>query len=89
MFFMAIHYPESTLKILDYNRVLRTLNDMTEEQFIERVSESYEIEAYPDGHDPRPSKKGECSMYIGKKWYRLNVCGDRLDHSNLIKMLDS
>lgn len=46
MFFMAIHYPESTLKILDYNRVLRTLNGMSSEEFLTKVSDSYEIEAY-------------------------------------------
>ena len=38
MFFMAIHYPESNLKILDYNRVLRSLNGLTIEEFVSRVA---------------------------------------------------
>jgi uncharacterized protein (DUF1015 family) len=43
MFFMAIHYPESNLKIMDYNRVLKSLNGMTNEQFLEKVSANYDI----------------------------------------------
>jgi len=43
MFFMAIHYPESNLKILDYNRVLKSINDLNEEQFLEKIGESYDI----------------------------------------------
>lgn len=43
MFFMAIHYPETNLKILDYNRVLRSLNGLTNDAFIERVSEAYDM----------------------------------------------
>lgn len=42
-FFMAIHYPESNLKILDYNRVLKTLNDISKEDFLGKISESYDI----------------------------------------------
>jgi len=34
MFFMAIHYPATNLKILDYNRVLRSLNGLTNDEFI-------------------------------------------------------
>lgn len=54
-FFMAIHYPESTLKILDYNRVLKNLNGMTNEDFLQKLSEAYDVELYPDGHDHRPA----------------------------------
>jgi uncharacterized protein (DUF1015 family) len=71
MFFMAIHYPETTLKILDYNRVLKTINDLSQEEFIQRVSEAYEVAPLADEESPRPTKKGECSLYIGEKWYRL------------------
>jgi uncharacterized protein (DUF1015 family) len=89
MFFMAIHYPETNLKILDYNRVLRSLNGLTNDEFIERVGESYDLSPIEEDGEFRPRKKGECSLYIDKKWFRCNINPDRLDHSNLIKMLDS
>jgi uncharacterized protein (DUF1015 family) len=55
-FFMAIHYPESNLKIMDYNRVLKTLNGMSSEEFLAKVSESYIIsEPLGEGDNPRPT----------------------------------
>lgn len=89
MFFMAIHYPETNLKILDYNRVLRSLNGLSNDEFLGRVNEAYNIEGLEEGGDPKPRKKGECTLYIDSKWYRCNIKEERLDHSNLIKMLDS
>lgn len=50
MFFMSIIYPQSNLKIMDYNRVLRSLNGLTNEEFLSKVSESYDVEAYPDDY---------------------------------------
>lgn len=54
---MAIHYPESNLRILDYNRVLKTLNDMSNEEFISKISDSYDIEGpLPESDDlPKPT----------------------------------
>lgn len=88
-YFMAIHYPETNLKILDYNRVLKTLNGISSDEFLARVSESYVISPIEEGNDPHPQNKGECTLFIEKKWFRLTVKESKLDHSNLIKMLDS
>lgn len=62
---MAIHYPESNLKILDYNRVLKTLNDIPKEEFLGKISESYDIISLLSEHvngpqgehqiDPKPT----------------------------------
>mmetsp|Transcript_4494 Transcript_4494/g.8215 ORF Transcript_4494/g.8215 Transcript_4494/m.8215 type:complete len:419 (-) Transcript_4494:864-2120(-) len=89
MFFMAIHYPSTNLKIMDYNRVLRSLNGMSSQEFLSKFGESYDIQPLEAGGDPKPRKKGECSLYIDKKWYRCNVKAGKVDHTNLVKMLDS
>jgi uncharacterized protein (DUF1015 family) len=88
-YFMAIHYPETNLKILDYNRVLKSLNGKSTDEFIAQVSLSYNVHPLDKESDLHPSKKGECTLFIDKKWFRLNVKDEKLDHSNLIKMLDS
>ena len=44
MFFMAIHYPETNLKIMDYNRVLRSLNGLSSDEFLAKVGESYDVQ---------------------------------------------
>jgi uncharacterized protein (DUF1015 family) len=64
LFFMAIHYPESNLQILDYNRVLKTLNGLAPDAFLGQVSQSYEITGPLDESLPRPSQKGECCLYL-------------------------
>jgi len=48
-YFMVILYPETHLKILDYNRLLRSLNGLTTEQFLEKIGESYIIESVEEG----------------------------------------
>ena len=42
-YFMSILYPANSLKVLDYNRVLKTLNDMSPDELKERVSEYYDV----------------------------------------------
>jgi uncharacterized protein (DUF1015 family) len=42
-FFMALHYPADNLMILDYNRVLRSLNGLSTDEFMEKVSENFII----------------------------------------------
>ena len=57
-----------------------------------KVSENYDIisgGALAEEEDPKPTLKGECTLYLGNKWYRLRVKEDRIDKSNLIKQLDS
>jgi uncharacterized protein (DUF1015 family) len=54
-----------------------------------KVAETYEITPIDESADPRPTQKGDCSLLIEKKWFKLRVRPEKLDHSNLIKMLDS
>ena len=86
---MAIHYPADQLNILDYNRVLKSLNGMTTEQFLEKVSENYDVKIKADGEDPRPKEKFESSLLIEHKWYSMKVKEEKIDRSNPVKMLDS
>lgn len=92
-FFMAIHYPQSNLKIMDYNRVLKSLNELSSADFLQQVCESYDLlnggEPLTEGESPKPAQKGECSLYLDNKWYRLKVKEAKIDQTNLIKQLDS
>ena len=53
-FFMAIHYPVSNLKIMDYNRVIKSLKGQTPQEFLDRLSESYTIRKKEPGENPKP-----------------------------------
>ena len=48
-FFMAVCFPDNQLTIIDYNRVVKDLNGLTEEEFLKALEEDFDIEAYPLG----------------------------------------
>jgi uncharacterized protein (DUF1015 family) len=65
-YFLAVTFPASQLKILPYNRAVKNLNGLTEEQLIENISEKFTVTPTAN---PEPQKSGEFCMYIGGKWY--------------------
>lgn len=70
--FLSVLFPDSELKILDYNRVVKDLNGLSESEFLERIAEIYEIE---DNGNSQPGllEKGECGLFLGDKWYKLKI----------------
>ena len=78
-------YPAEDLKILAYNRVVKDLNGLSEEEFLKRVSEVFEVDEAtrkePDGH-------GEYCMYMNGKWLKLNFSEDRIERDDPIRRLD-
>ena len=71
-YFMSVLFPDSELKIYDYNRVVKDLNGLSESRFFDRLRKKYQVETL--GKDPvKPSKKGEMTMYISGLWYRLTI----------------
>ncbi len=86
-YFMAVVFPESHLKIIDYNRVVKDLNGMTEEQFIEKLNEDFVVEK--KGADIyTPNGLHNFSMYIGGEWYSLQAKEGTFNDSDPIGVLD-
>ncbi len=86
-YFMAVHFPDNQLKIIDYNRVVKDLNGLSPEELIEKLGESFEVECM--GEDIyRPAKLHEFSMYLEGKWYRLNAKEGTYDDNDPIGVLD-
>lgn len=86
-FFMAVHFPDSQLKIMDYNRVVKDLNGMSEEAFLTRVKNHFDVECMGD-EIYAPAKLHEFSMYLGGVWYKLTAKEGRYDESDPIGVLD-
>jgi len=57
-YFMSLIYPSNQLKIMDYNRVLKSLKGLTTDQFMEKLSQYYTIESLPDDAPRSPQNKG-------------------------------
>jgi len=95
-FFMAVCFPDNQLNIIDYNRVVKDLNGLSEEEFLEALKEDFEVEAYPQ---PLPEGKGDYSavkpkalhnfsLYLGGKWYSLTAKEGRYNDADPIGVLD-
>ncbi len=71
-FFLSVLFPDDQLMIMDYNRVVNSLNGYSEEEFLEKVKDIFAVEEI--GSEPyHPRKKGEIGMYLADTWYRLTV----------------
>ncbi|MBQ7740596.1 MAG: DUF1015 domain-containing protein [Eubacterium sp.] len=85
-FFLAIVFPDSELEIMDYNRVVKDLNGLTFDEFIERVEEKFEVSTLPAAKSPE--EKHTVSMLYHKKWYSLKAKEGTFDENDPVSQLD-
>ena len=79
-YFLSVLFPDEELMIMDYNRVVKDLNGMTEEQFLTKMNELFTVaqiggtigDALPE-REVRPTKKGDFAMFIGDQWYHCSM----------------
>ena len=71
-YFLSVLFPDEELMIMDYNRVVRDLNGMSEETFLQKMSQLFEVGIAKD-QPARPQRKGEFSMYLAGKWYLCTI----------------
>ena len=69
-YFLAVLFPDEELHIMDYNRVVKDLNGLDRETFLQKVEECFVVKEW--GREPyRPASKGFFGMYLGDMWYEL------------------
>ena len=86
-YFMAVAFPASHLKIIDYNRVVRDLNGLTPEQFLDKIRENFEVkdmgtEIYT------PAALHNFSLYLDGRWYSLTAKQGTYNDQDPIGVLD-
>ncbi|MDE5974970.1 MAG: DUF1015 family protein, partial [Muribaculaceae bacterium] len=86
-YFLAVAFPASHLKIIDYNRVVKDLNGLTEEEFLDRLKENFIVEEKGE-EIYTPSKLHNFSLYLGGKWYSLTAKPGTFDDNDPIGVLD-
>jgi len=84
-FFLAVIFPHDQLNILPYNRVVRDLNNLSEQDFFLRLSEKFFCEELGK---KKPEMYGEFCMYLSGKWYRLKAIPGTYDTQDPIRSLD-
>jgi uncharacterized protein (DUF1015 family) len=86
-YFMAVHFPDDQLRIMDYNRVVKDLRDLTPEGFRDRLKKSFSV--HEKGTEAfRPKKLHTFGMYLDGKWYELIAHEDTYDDDDPIGSLD-
>lgn len=71
-YFLSVLFPDDQLMIMDYNRVVKDLNGMNTETFLEKIQSLFEVSEGSESQI-RPEKKGEFSMYLEDKWYLCKI----------------
>ena len=86
-YFLAVTFPESHLRIIDYNRVVRDLNGLSEEEFLAALAENFTIENV-GSEIYTPTALHNFSMYLGGEWYSLTAKEGTYDDNDPIGVLD-
>ena len=86
-YFLAVAFPASHLKIIDYNRVVRDLNGMTSSEFLKKLEKSFVVE--DKGTEIyTPSQLHNFALYMGGHWYSLTAHENTYDDKDPIGVLD-
>jgi len=86
-FFLAVHFPADQLRIIDYNRTVRDLNGLTEEEFLKRLVKGFIVEDKGTGIY-KPSGLHNFSMYLKGRWYSLTAREGTYNDLDPIGILD-
>jgi uncharacterized protein (DUF1015 family) len=85
-FFLAVLFPHNQLRIMDYNRVVKDLNGLSPDAFLEAIGRTFDVrESAAQG---KPSRKGEYGMYLGHLWYQVTAHRELLASTDPVEMLD-
>lgn len=86
-FFLAVVFPESHLKIIDYNRVVKDLNGMSPSELLEKLGREFTVED-KGAEIYKPASLHNFSMYIGGHWYSLTAKPGTYNDNDPIGVLD-
>lgn len=85
-YFLAVAFPDNDLMVMDYNRVVKDLNGLTEEEFLNKVSKKFIISERDE--QVKPSNKHTFGMYLEDKWYLLEAKEGSYNAEDPIESLD-
>ena len=86
-YFLAVCFPDNQLNIIDYNRVVKDLNGLSENEFLAKIAADFVVE--DKGTEIyKPTKLHNFALYLGGKWYSLTAKDGRYDDNDPIGVLD-
>ena len=85
-YFLTVIFPDNQMQILDYNRVIKDLNGLDKEGFLQRLSQAFSVET--SAQAVKPSSPGQFGMYLDGQWYRLAIHPDLIPQGDPVARLD-
>jgi uncharacterized protein (DUF1015 family) len=86
-YFLAVNFPASQLTIFDYNRVVKDLNGLSEQEFLNKLANSFIIEDKGE-NEYKPDKLHNFGTYLNRKWYSLTAKLGTYNEKDVIDVLD-
>ncbi len=86
-YFMAVCFPDNQLNIIDYNRVVKDLNGLTNDEFLSKLAVNFDVEKKGETIY-KPNKLHNFSLYLSGNWYSLNAKAGTYNDNNPIGVLD-
>jgi uncharacterized protein (DUF1015 family) len=87
-FFLSVIFPDSDLNVMDYNRVVKDLNGLSSKEYMDKVSEKFEISEYNGEGCFKPTSKNTYGMYLDSKWYKLTAKQGTFNPNDPVERLD-
>lgn len=86
-YFLAVCFPDNQLTVIDYNRVVKDLNGLSEAQFLDALAKDFDVKEM-GAEIYKPNKLHNFSLYLGGKWYSLTAKEGRYNDADPIGRLD-
>ncbi|MFQ5642187.1 MAG: DUF1015 domain-containing protein [Thiogranum sp.] len=83
-YFLSVIFPHTQMKILDYNRVVRDLNGLSEDELLEKLAAAFDVSR--EDSAVAPAQPGEFGMYLNGHWYRLKIHADRVPQDPVARL---
>lgn len=87
-FFLSVIFPDKDLKILDYNRIVKDLNGLNKDEYLNKISDKFEVSEYKGEGQYKPQCKHTYGMYLDGKWYELKAKDGSYDLNDAVQRLD-
>lgn len=87
-FFLSVAFPASELAIMDYNRVIKDLNGMTNQEFLSKIENNFIVTKLDGSNAYHPKKTHTFGMYLDNSWYKLEAKPNSFDKSSPVDSLD-
>ncbi len=84
---LAVFFPDTQLKVMDYNRAVKDLNGLTPDQYLEKISSRFAVSS--DFMARSPQKLHDFGMYLGGNWYKITIKNGMYDESDPVASLDA